>query len=304
MPSPGRLPRRSFLTAAAAGVGGVVVASLRPGGRSAPPDTRALVLVDLAGGNDGLGTVVPMGDERYRRLRGRLALGRAEVRRPAPGVGLHPALPRLADRYAKGGVAIVEGVGSAPAGRTHEDAADAADAVEVDPVRTGWLGRLADAGLGCGPEPALVSLGAEGPPAFAARAAVGERSAGPANLVSFQVFVDGLLEYEQRDVYEADSAFENAMASNQSTQVTGSVGPTPCSLHAPAFRPSQYRTRDALGLLPMTDCHWPCVTSVSIMRTGRDRRAVYRCSSPSRPTSAVGEPRSTCPRGTYRRRTP
>ncbi|MFG0319819.1 MAG: hypothetical protein ACF8XB_21285, partial [Planctomycetota bacterium JB042] len=172
MPSPGRLPRRAFLTAAAAGVGGVVAASWRSGGRTAPPDERSLVLVDLAGGNDGLGTVVPAGDERYRRLRGRLALDRAEVRRLAPGVGLHPALPRLADRFAAGGLAIVEGVGSTPAPRTHEEAADAADAVEVDPVRTGWLGRLADGGLGPGRAPALVSLGAEPPPAFAARGGV------------------------------------------------------------------------------------------------------------------------------------
>ncbi|MEQ9502265.1 MAG: NPCBM/NEW2 domain-containing protein [Deltaproteobacteria bacterium] len=53
-----------------------------------------------------------------------------------------------------------------------------------------------------------VTLGDRKITAFAARAAMGERSAGPANLVSFQVFVDGLLAYEQRDVYEADSAFD------------------------------------------------------------------------------------------------
>ena len=38
------------------------------------PERRLLVLVELSGGNDGLNTVVPHRDERYRALRPRLAL--------------------------------------------------------------------------------------------------------------------------------------------------------------------------------------------------------------------------------------
>ncbi len=46
---------------------------------------------------------------------------------------------------------------------------------------------------------------------FAARAAVGERDPLVENFVSFQVFVDGQLEFEQRDVQAADSAFDVAV---------------------------------------------------------------------------------------------
>ena len=73
--------------------------------------TASSSCIQLGGGNDGLNTVVPVGDHaatpRFDPPCGRVRLPPA---RPA-GFGLHPALPKLEARYAAGKVAIVHGVG-------------------------------------------------------------------------------------------------------------------------------------------------------------------------------------------------
>ena len=48
--------------------------------RAAPaPDGRTLVVIQLAGGNDGLNTVVPIGQPEYRKLRPTVGLTPDEV---------------------------------------------------------------------------------------------------------------------------------------------------------------------------------------------------------------------------------
>src|SRR5262249_41187654 len=53
---------------------------------------RVLVVLQLDGGNDGLNTVVPYRDDKYRKLRPRLALGPNQVRKIDDRLGFHPAL--------------------------------------------------------------------------------------------------------------------------------------------------------------------------------------------------------------------
>jgi uncharacterized protein (DUF1501 family) len=126
---------------------------------------RTVVFVELAGGNDGIDTVVPYADPSYRRLRPTLAID-------APidldgSVGLHPNLQKLADRYRAGQVAIVEGVGYPGNDLSHfASLANWWSAQPGAPSSTGWLGRYLDltvgfddplAGIviGPGPSPAL-----------------------------------------------------------------------------------------------------------------------------------------------------
>ncbi len=125
---------------------------------------RTLVVVELAGGNDSLSTVVPHANGRYYDLRPTLAI---EDPLDLDGeIGLHPALEELAKMYEQGNMAVVEGVGTAEADLSHFvqmqrwwDGTDQA-------VRTGWLGRyldgtvgydelLAGISIGPGPNPAL-----------------------------------------------------------------------------------------------------------------------------------------------------
>ncbi len=128
---------------------------------------RRLVVIDMAGGNDGLSMVPPIDDARYRRLRPRTALDPASVLAITPGVGLHPGLPGLH----AAGAAIVQGVGITKPDLSHFEMLRRWWSGDVDSVHqtlTGFLGRLADhvgdptaaaagVSLGYGPSPALIS---------------------------------------------------------------------------------------------------------------------------------------------------
>jgi len=61
---------------------------------------RTLVVVEMGGGNDGLNTVVPLNDGMYNDLRP--TLGVANPIDLDGQVGLHPNLPKLAERFGAG----------------------------------------------------------------------------------------------------------------------------------------------------------------------------------------------------------
>src|ERR1700687_3928697 len=54
--------------------------------------TRALVVVNLQGGNDGLNTLVPFGDPAYYRVRPTINIPQGEVLRIDSSIGLNPKL--------------------------------------------------------------------------------------------------------------------------------------------------------------------------------------------------------------------
>lgn len=103
-----------------------------------------IVVIHLGGGNDGLNTVVPIGDSAYRTLRGGIA-----VTNPLPlstSFGLHPALPGLKARFDAGKVAVVHGVGqSNVTDLSHFSSTASWMAGTAGSSRsTGWLGRWLD----------------------------------------------------------------------------------------------------------------------------------------------------------------
>jgi uncharacterized protein (DUF1501 family) len=70
-----------------------------------------LVIVELDGGNDGLNTVIPFADPRYRALRPTLAIAREAALPIDRAMGLHPSLAALVPAWRSGQLAIVQGVG-------------------------------------------------------------------------------------------------------------------------------------------------------------------------------------------------
>lgn len=72
---------------------------------------RVLILLNLQGGNDGLNTVVPHGNQRYYQLRPNLAIGPNDVLRIDDQLGFNPMMKSFKAMYDKGEVAIVQGVG-------------------------------------------------------------------------------------------------------------------------------------------------------------------------------------------------
>jgi uncharacterized protein (DUF1501 family) len=142
------LSRRSFLGAAAAfPLAGSLPTHWVP---SADAPDRALLVIELVGGNDGLATVIP-GDDLIDRRRPTLtSAARAGAFSIDDDFSLHGSLAGLARRYRDGRLAIVQGVGYEPPDRSHFRSRDiwhSADPTLIRPsgATTGWLGRLCDA---------------------------------------------------------------------------------------------------------------------------------------------------------------
>jgi uncharacterized protein (DUF1501 family) len=110
---------------------------------AAPRDKDTiLVVVELAGGNDGLNTVVPYGDDLYHRARPTLGLTRREVLRIDDYHGLHPRLTELKQLYDNKQLAVVQGVGYPNPDRSHFESMDIWQLADPGRVQTtGWLGR-------------------------------------------------------------------------------------------------------------------------------------------------------------------
>jgi len=80
---------------------------------------RILLLIELKGGNDGLNTVVPYADARYRDLRPGIGLARERVIQLDEHTGLNEKLEPLMEGWRAGDVAIVQGVGYPYPNRSH-----------------------------------------------------------------------------------------------------------------------------------------------------------------------------------------
>jgi uncharacterized protein (DUF1501 family) len=105
-----------------------------------------LVVLQLSGGNDGLNTVVPYGDDEYARNRPTLALPPKELHKINSLIGFHPRMEAFKRLYDEGQLSIMQGVGSPNSDRSHEGAMriwHTADPVHPN-RQTGWLGRTVD----------------------------------------------------------------------------------------------------------------------------------------------------------------
>ena len=109
-------------------------------------DGNILVVLQLAGGNDGLNTVIPIANDEYRKARPTLGVAEASILKLDPATGLHPSLSGLASAYQEGNLAIVQGVGYPNPNRSHFRSTEIwATAVDSDKSSTtGWIGRYFD----------------------------------------------------------------------------------------------------------------------------------------------------------------
>jgi uncharacterized protein (DUF1501 family) len=109
------------------------------------PD-NVLVIVQLAGGNDGLNTVVPVRNDDYYRARPRLAIPKGKALALTDDFGLHPAATGFKKLYDAGLLAVCQTVGYPNHNRSHFRSTDIWSSAQPDKVsRAGWLGRYFDA---------------------------------------------------------------------------------------------------------------------------------------------------------------
>src|SRR5262249_14812009 len=74
-------------------------------------DSNILVILQMAGGNDGLNTVVPYSNDNYYRTRPRLALAEKRILKINDDIGLHENLAGFKELYDAGELAVIQGVG-------------------------------------------------------------------------------------------------------------------------------------------------------------------------------------------------
>ena len=104
-----------------------------------------LVVLTLYGGNDGLNTLIPIGNSAYAAARPTLGYSSAEAIALADGFALHPNLPKLKRLWDQQRFAIVRGVGYPNPNRSHFRSMDIWQSAVPDRAElTGWLGRWLD----------------------------------------------------------------------------------------------------------------------------------------------------------------
>ena len=110
-------------------------------------DDRVLVIVQLAGGNDGLNTVVPFADDRYYKARPKIAVPKDKVHKLNDSLGLHTEMDALKKVFDDAGLAVIPNVGYPNPNRSHFKSMDVWETA-TPPERigkTGWVGRYFDA---------------------------------------------------------------------------------------------------------------------------------------------------------------
>jgi len=154
---PSALPttRREFLGLSSKGIGLLAFSSYAPqflvqatlAATPAPEQDRSiLVIVQLAGGNDGLNTLIPFEDAEYYRLRPTIGITKDKVLATGDTTGLHPAMTGLHRLYGEGKLAIVQNVGYPNPNRSHFRSTEIWETASASDefAASGWVGRFLD----------------------------------------------------------------------------------------------------------------------------------------------------------------
>jgi len=183
--SPHSLPttRREFLRFSSSGIGLLAFSHFAPSflvqsTLAATPrpekDRSILVLVQLAGGNDGLNTVIPFEDAGYYRLRPNIGIPKDQVLRLTDTMGLHPGCGAMHELFKNGKLGVVQNVGYPNPNRSHFRSTEiwesGSDSNQI--VSSGWIGRFLDNTCSGAPsldeDPTAIHLSGEVPQTFLA----------------------------------------------------------------------------------------------------------------------------------------
>ncbi len=107
---------------------------------------RILVVLELSGGNDGLNTIVPYGDDAYYTLRPTIGLRQKALLKLDDHWGFNPGLQGFERLWKEGSLALMHGCGYAQPSFSHfTSMAYWQTATPNSGDEYGWVGRLADA---------------------------------------------------------------------------------------------------------------------------------------------------------------
>jgi uncharacterized protein (DUF1501 family) len=131
-------------------------------------DANILVVLQMAGGNDGINTVVPFTNDFYHKARPTLGLKADNILKLSDTIGLHGAMKGFKELFDAGQLSVIQGVGYPNPNRSHFRSTEiwqtASDSDRVE--KYGWLGRYFDNAC-AGADPAVgVTIGNQLPQAF------------------------------------------------------------------------------------------------------------------------------------------
>ena len=163
------LTRRDLLRAGLCGIGVGAAATMRvPSlfGRAARSiasqtndDGRILVVLELSGGNDGLNTVIPYGDDAYYRHRPTIGIPAADIRQVDDHFGFNRGMTGFERLYKDGKMAIVHGCGYENPSFSHfTSMAYWHTAAPNSGSEYGWVGQLADTMAPSAPSNFLINI--------------------------------------------------------------------------------------------------------------------------------------------------
>ncbi|MDB3898893.1 DUF1501 domain-containing protein [Gammaproteobacteria bacterium] len=160
------LSRREMLT----GMAGLGALSMVPpafaqaaqaAAAQAAANGKVLVILELSGGNDGLNTVVPHGDDAYYRQRPNIGIPKNELRVIDDHFGFNPGMAGFERLYKDGKMAIVHGCGYENPSYSHfTSMAYWHTAAPNSGNEYGWVGKLADEIAPSAPPNYLVNIAA------------------------------------------------------------------------------------------------------------------------------------------------
>ncbi len=146
-------------------------------------DAPILVVLQMAGGNDGLNTVVPFTNDFYFKARPALQIPAKDVLQLNNEFGFHPGMTGFKALFDEGRLSIIHGVGYPNPNRSHFRSTEiwqtASDANKIE--KYGWLGRYFDnVCKGCDPTIGI-NIGRQAPQAFTSAKPAGVSLDNPQN---------------------------------------------------------------------------------------------------------------------------
>lgn len=185
-------------------------------------DGPILVVLQMAGGNDGLNTVIPFAQEAYQKARPTLAIKADATHKLNDAIGLHPQLTGLKALYDEGCLAVLQGVGYPNPNRSHFRSTDIWQTAEPQKhSNKGWLGKYFDS---CchGADPTVgVSIGGSAPLAFSAEHPTGVSFSKPERYRWFNTDAQAESAYRELNQNESEGGGSiNMVAGGKKSQIS------------------------------------------------------------------------------------
>lgn len=215
-------------------------------------DATILVVLQMAGGNDGINTVVPFSSDDYRKARPKIGLKATEVLKLNDQVGLHPAMKGFKELYDAGQLSVIQGVGYPNPNRSHFRSTEiwqtASDSNRVE--KNGWIGRYFDNAC-AGADPTVgVVIGNQLPQSFFASKPKGIVFNNPAN---YRFMASGATEESYKKLNDADMAAMQMEDSADNANSGGSIGMLPAGMPMTGGRAVEFISRTALDAQHSSD---------------------------------------------------